>query len=318
MRISGIKAFRYGGLAKVKTTLVFIILVLMQGCKQPKAVDRVAALYSDMQVISNIVYTNVDSVPLALDAYVPMNRLGEPPWVEYTDQRKPTLLFLHGGGWTSGDKISRSLYLMPYVDKDWCVVTANYRHLDQGNLVEIIRDARSALNWIYDNADKYKFDTTKIVVSGESAGGHLALMTGLSTDETVFNHPDISSRHDLRVAAIVNWFGVVDLKKTASSWDSAYLHAIAPNEVHRDSILRIASPITYLKKESPPIMTIHGDQDKSAPYEQGVLLHEKLEEIGTTNHFLTIPGKKHGNFSSEEMTMIFSEIWSFLKEQGIN
>lgn len=296
---------------------LLIVISVLQSCKEAKDVDRVAALYSDMQVISNIVYSNVGSVPLALDVYVPTKRLGEPPWVEYSDRRKPTLLFLHGGGWTSGDKISRSLYLMPYVDKDWCIVTANYRHLDQSDLVGIIRDTRSALNWIYENAAKYKFDTTKIVVSGESAGGHLALMTGLSTNQAAFNHPDVSGRHDLRVAAIINWFGVVDLIKNSSNWDSAYLNAIVPNPAERDSILRIASPITYLSKESPPIMTIHGDQDASAPYEQGVLLHKELEELGAKHYFLTIPGKKHGNFSGEEMTMIFQDIWKFLKEHGI-
>ena len=299
--------------------ILFLLIVIfaLQSCKEPKEVDRVAALYSDMQVISNIVYSNVDSVPLALDVYVPTKRLGEPPWVEYSDRRKPTLLFLHGGGWTSGDKISRSLYLMPYVDKDWCIVTANYRHLDQSDLVGIIRDTRSALHWIYENADKYKFDTTKIVVSGESAGGHLALMTGLSTSQSAFNHPNLSGSHDLRVTAIINWFGVVDLIKNSSNWDAAYLNAIVPKATERDSILRIASPITYLSKESPPIMTIHGDQDASAPYEQGVLLHEKLEELGARHYFLTIPGKKHGNFSGEEMTMIFQDIWKFLKEHGI-
>src|SRR5205085_7887430 len=126
---------------------------------------------SNTQVVSNLEYKNFDSIHLLLDVYVQAKRLGEPPWVEYSSDRKPTLLFLHGGGWTSGDKISRSLFLMPYISKGWCVVTANYRHLDQTDLPGIIGDARSALNWLYENADKYKFDTSKIIVSGESAGG---------------------------------------------------------------------------------------------------------------------------------------------------
>src|SRR5688572_18416875 len=167
--------------------VVFVAHLVACEKKSAPAIDPVSALYSDTHVISNIEYSNTDSISLKLDVYVQTKRLGEPPWVEYSDDRKPTLLFLHGGGWTSGDKVSRSLFLMPYVDKNWCVVTANYRHLDQANLIEICRDARSALNWIYDNAEKYKFDTTKIIVSGESAGGHLALMTGLSTDDTLFN-----------------------------------------------------------------------------------------------------------------------------------
>src|SRR5687768_6152313 len=120
-------------------------MILLVACeKQPVQIDPVAALYSDTQVIPNIEFSNIDSISLKLDVYVQTKRLGELPWVEYSDDRKPTLLFLHGGGWTSGDKVSRSLFLMPYVDKNWCVVTANYRHLDQANLIEICRDARSA------------------------------------------------------------------------------------------------------------------------------------------------------------------------------
>jgi acetyl esterase/lipase len=301
--------------------LVFSILLLGQlaGCEKKHAsqIDPVAALYSGTQVISNIEYSNIDSISLTLDAYIQTKRLGEPPWVEYSEKRKPTLLFLHGGGWTSGDKISRSLFLMPYVNKHWCVVTANYRHLDQAGLIDIIRDGRSALNWIYENAGKYKFDTTKIVVSGESAGGHLSLMTGLSTDESLFNQGNIKPGRKLKVAAIVNWFGVADLVKASATWDANYLNQVVPNAPERDSILKVASPIQYVTSSSPPIMTIHGDQDVSAPYDQGVLLHEKLKTIGNKNFFLTIPGKKHGNFDAAEMTMIYNEIWKFLEEIGV-
>jgi len=207
--------------------------------------------------------------------------------------------------------------LICFVSKKWCVVTANYRHLDKANLIEICRDARSALHWIYENAEKYKFDTTRIVVSGESAGGHLALMAGLSTDNALFNQGNIKPGRDLKVAAIVNWFGVVDLTKASKGWDADYINQVAPDLSERDSILRAASPIHYVTSASPPIMTIHGDLDTSAPYDQGVLLHEKLKALGNKNYFLTIPGKKHGNFDAPEMTAIFKDIWKFLKENGI-
>ncbi len=298
--------------------LFALILANLMGCEKPAGkIDPVAALYSETQIISNVEYATMDSSRLLLDAYVPAKRLGEPPWNEYSKERKPTLLFLHGGGWRTGDKISRSLFLMPYVDKKWCVVTANYRHLDQTSLVGIIRDCRSALNWIYENAEKYKFDTTKIILSGESAGGHLALMTGLTTDESLFQQEKGKIHHTLKVAAIVNWFGVSDLVKASATWDAEYLSRVIPDSLERDSILSVASPINYLKVTSPPIMTIHGDRDTSSPYDQSVLLHDKLKELGTKNYFLTIPGKKHGNFDAAEMTKIYGETWKFLKEIGI-
>lgn len=302
-------------------------VLLIVACNSPKpnqsantetstTISQVAGLYSDHQVVSNIEYLNIDSTSLKLDAYIPAKRLGGPPWIEYSDDKKPTLLFLHGGGWTSGDKISRSLFLMPFVEKGWCVVTANYRHLDQTDLTGCISDSRSALNWIYENSDKYKFDTSHIVVSGESAGGHLALMTGLITDDQDFQMPK-TGKH-LSVAGIINWFGVADLNKAAENWGEEQIELVAGDAQNAEDFLKLCSPVTYLSENTPPILSIHGDLDVSARYEQSVLLHAKLEEMNLSNEFLTIEGKKHGNFSKAEMTMAFNKIWAFTKELGIN
>ena len=64
-------------------------------------------------------------------------------------------------------------------------------------------------------------------------------------------------------------------------------------------------------------MTIHGDLDTAAPYAQAGILHDKLNAAGVKNKFLTIPGKKHGNFDPGERTAIFKDIWKFLKEIGV-
>ena len=146
-------------------------------------------------------------------------RLGGPDnRVEYTDELKPTLFFLPGGGWQSGDKISRSLFLMPYVEKGFVVVTANYRHIPDTGLPAIIGDTRAALNWIYENSAKYKMDTNKIVISGESAGGHLALI-GVIDNETLFPQEEKKIERKMKVTAIVNWFGVADLNLANTHWD---------------------------------------------------------------------------------------------------
>jgi acetyl esterase/lipase len=305
----------------MKLPIAITAIVLLQGFSgcvdRPRPLDKVAALYCDVQVIPNIEYSKIDSVSLRLDVYAPSKRLGEPPWVKYSDDRKPTLLFLHGGGWNSGDKISRSLFLMPYVSAGWCVVTADYRLIDKASLPQMIGDARAALNWIYDNAGKYKFDTTKIVVSGESAGGHLALMTGFLTSDAAFQEGGRTINRPLKVAAIINWFGVPDLVKASKGWDTAHLKQITGRCSNPDSLLRLCSPVTYITAASPPVFTIHGDQDKAAPYEQAPMLHDRLNQAGVKNYLYTVKGKKHGNFDSEEMTDIYGELWPFLQEMGV-
>jgi acetyl esterase/lipase len=99
------------------------------------------------------------------------------------------LLYIHGGGWQGLNRSVRNLNIMPYIDKGYAVVNIDYRLLDQSPFPACIADCRYALNWIYENAVKYKFDTTRIVVSGESAGGHLALMTGFLKEDKVISIP---------------------------------------------------------------------------------------------------------------------------------
>jgi acetyl esterase/lipase len=300
----------------IKTIIVLTILLIsfIDSNAQQNTIDPVASLYSNTQVVSNIEYKKADSVHLLLDVYVPTKRLGEPPWVEYSNDRKPTLLFLHGGGWTSGDKISRSLFLMPYISKGWCVVTANYRLLNEANLTHIIGDARSALNWVYENAAKYKFDTSKIIVSGESAWRTPCVNDRISYRRHTFSAREHHNKPVYEVAGIINWFGVADLAKAATSWDAGFYKVVGGDSAHAKEVFRLCSPVNYITASSPPIITIHGDQDKAAPYEQAPLLHNKLKQAGVKNYLFTVKGKKHGNFDARDMTDIYKVVWQFLKE----
>ena len=108
-----------------------------------------------------------------------------------------------------------------------------------------------------------------------------------------------------------------DLIKASVTWDVGYVNAIISHNLERTNSLRVVSPTNYITKSSIPIMTIHGDQDMMTPYDQGVMLHEQLKVVGIKNNLLTIHNKGHGNFDGAEMTMIFDEIWKFLKEIGM-
>jgi acetyl esterase/lipase len=206
---------------------------------------------------------------------------------------------------------------MPYVSKGWCVISANYRLLNETGLIGMIGDARSALNWIYENAGKYKFDTTKIIVSGESSGSHMALMTGFLTNDDLYQQDNTKRTRLLKVAGIINWYGSVDLVQASKNWTPALYKLAVGNGEYADSILKITSPINFITSTSPPVITIHGDQDKTALYSQALLLHSQLKKTGVKNYLLTIPGKKHGNFDGFEMTHAQNEIWKFLHEIGI-
>ncbi len=304
-----------------KSNLIVVVLYWLAGSlsctSDSNKVDEVASLYSNTQVIGDIVYKSTGSRNLKLDAYIPVKRLGEPPWIEYSEPLKPTLLFFHGGGWTSGNKISRSLFLMPYIQRGFCVVTADYRHLDEATLPEIIEDTRAALHWIYAHQDKYRMDTGRILVSGESAGGHLALMNGVLNGSNLFL-PDSLKNYSLRVAVVINWFGVADLNEASEDWDMGFRSLVAGTDsIRAQELLKQCSPVTYIDSNSVPVLTIHGSEDKAADYKQAVLLHRLLDQNKVKNKLWTIKGKKHGNFDPQEMTAAVQQIWKFIETESV-
>jgi len=302
---------------KMKNIFIISIFIGFLSCqnKDKITIDPVEALFSNTTISAERTYRNVDSISLNLDVYTPSKRLGEPPWVKYTEHKKPVLLYFHGGGWRGGEKESRALEILPYVAKGWVVVTANYRLLYRASLPEIIGDCKTALDWVYDNADHFKIDTTKIVISGNSAGGHLALMTALTKEDTIYKcNYQLKKRH--KVAAVINWYGISDVAMFVADWTDK--HILFEDQKQLEEVYKKTSPLDYIDKNSMPVLTVHGAIDKIVPIIHAERLHKKLEENGVKNKLIKINKRKHGDFNAEEMTNTYREIWKFLDEIGIN
>lgn len=300
------------------STFLFSFFLVSCVTQLPPQRDAVASLYSNSIVIPNITYLTIDSIDLHLDAYIPAKNLGGEPWVEYSNKRKPVLLYIHGGGWSGLNRSIRNLNFLPYVDKGYAVVNIDYRLIGQAPFPACIADCRYALNWIYENAEKYKFDTTKIVVSGESAGGHLALMTGFLTNDSDIAIPHKPIARKLKVAAVINWFGISDVKKLMEFWNSpSFTERLVGDMAKEEKIFASCSPLTYVNSAVPPVLTIHGDADNTVPFVHAVLLHDALKKYGVRNNLVVMKGKKHGDFDENEMSENFRSIWKFLKEIGI-
>ena len=154
-------------------------------------------------------------------------------------------------------------------------------------------------------------------MSGESAGGHLALSLGIIPDSAGFDR-ECAGAPLPKVAAVINWFGVSDVNDVVDGPHRANLAmqwmASRPN---REDLARRVSPLSYIRAGLPPIFTVHGDADTTVPYPQAVKLHEALAKAGVPNQLLTIPGGKHGNFTPEERTRIFSAIREFLAKNNL-
>ena len=209
---------------------------------------------------------------------------------------------------------------LPYLEMGLSVVNVEYRLARVSLAPAAVEDCRLALRWVFKNAKQYGFDTTRIIVTGGSAGGHLALMTGMLDPSCGFDIPtdwDYTGVEP-KVAAIVNWYGITDVKDLLSGPNrQEYAVNWLSNLSDKETIAQKMSPMTYVRRGLPPIFTVHGDKDQLVPYTHAVRLHEALTKVGVPNQLITIPGGKHGGFTKEEMTKVFTAIKEFLKKNGI-
>ena len=232
-----------------------------------------------------------------------------------TGKQTPTLVYIHGGGWVFGDKTGAANLFLPYLERGWSVVNVEYRMADKSLAPAAVEDVRCALRFVTDNADRYNLDLDKLVVSGHSAGGHLALMAGMLPNGTDFDSacPASETSKPIRVAAIVNWYGITDIPDLlAGPHRETYAIMWMGAQPERLQLARQLSPLSYVRSGLPPVITIHGDRDPTVDYSQGARLAAALTSAGVPNELFTVAGGSHGSFGAEKDVEAFTHIWKFL------
>ncbi len=277
-------------------------------------VDYVAG---DYNMWPNITYATANNTALKLDLYTPRNR----------SNPVPIVIYFHGGGWVAGQKERDVLDLLPYFSVGWAVANVEYRLASNSPAPAAVEDCRCALHWIAARGKQFNLDTSRIVLTGGSAGGHLALITGMLPSNTVFDRQCPTSENvrwnsgiepQVRVAAIVNWFGITDVEELLSGPHAKH-YAIEwfGSMKDREDLAKELSPLTYVRSGLPPIITVHGDSDDIVPYEQAARLHAALDNAGVPNQLVTIHGGKHDGFNRQEMISSFEQIRAFLRKYNV-
>ncbi|MDZ7288781.1 MAG: alpha/beta hydrolase [candidate division KSB1 bacterium] len=265
----------------------------------------------------NITYATANNTELKLDLYLPKDR----------STPHPTLILFHGGGWVAGQKERNVLWLLPYLSMGWAAINVEYRVARNSLAPAAVEDCRCALRWAMYNARQYNFDASKFVLTGTSAGGHLALITGMLPAQSVFDRqcPTADSirwakgtEPETKVAAIVNWFGITDVADLIEGPNAKH-YAIEwfGSMSNRQELARQVSPLSYVRPGLPPIITIHGDGDDIVPYSHAMRLHAALDKAGVPNQLVTIRGAKHGGFSRQDLLNSYATIREFLRKNNI-
>lgn len=251
-------------------------------------------------------YVRRGEVPLHVGIFVPVKGAPYEPQEDY-----PLVVYVQGSGWQKQNLYQNLGDMMRIVEKGYAVALVEYRPSSVAPIPAQAEDVKTAIRFLRKHAKKYRLNTDKIALWGDSSGAHTALLAGITGNDG----PDTPEYGDYsaEVACIVDWYGPVDLVemcKGLSVQDHAdpegnFGMAIGgfsalerPDQAEKANILHCLSR----EKATPPILIMHGDRDHVVPFRQSCLLYEKLRELGKEVEMIKVLGAFHAfdGFHCEE------------------
>ncbi|PAW77474.1 MAG: lipase [Verrucomicrobia bacterium Tous-C9LFEB] len=248
-----------------------------------------------------------------MDAYLPSNSFKRPV---------PAILFIHGGGWRNGDKAGeREVRIATTLaENGYAVFSINYKmnigerdasnklHLSYVAWPQNFYDCKSALRFLRSEATRFGIDPARIGVMGGSAGAHLAMLVGVTTNHEEFNREGLYLDQSNKVACVVDLYGVSDLRgKKITPFTGSEFNRVTSYEEK-------ASPVTYLTKETPPFFIAHGTADKVIPVEESRILSKSLEYLGVPYEYIEIPEAPHAFDLQPPQKDLRPEVLAFLRK----
>ena len=244
-----------------------------------------AYAFQEPAVARDVVYYNSGGTPLTMDIYYPKADGG----------RVPAVLYIHGGGWYSGDKTSGTglVDIPELVNRGYLVAAVNYRLAPRYEFPAQIEDLKHAVRFLRANAATYGLDPAHIGVFGDSAGGHLAALLGVTDDNYGFDGVLSGIEPSTRVQAVVDMFGPADLTLKFERDRSLLIEHVFGTSDPEDEIIRRASPVTHVSSDDSPFLIIHGDKDDQVLLSQSEELYRKLVESGVPTELIVVKNSGH-------------------------
>jgi acetyl esterase/lipase len=212
-----------------------------------------------------------------------------------TGARRPAVVIIHGGGWTGGDKeaareinIGTNLALNGYVGLSINYVLASTnKAVSKATWPQNLHDCMTAVRWLRKNAERLQVDPQRIGVIGGSAGGHLAAMLAVTGEKDGLDPKGPYGEFSCRVQCAVDLYGPADLSGHRD------ISMLGKSRADGPELYRAASPVTYVDKNDPPILIIHGTADKTVDIAQSKLFAAKLKEAGARHELVIVEGAPH-------------------------
>lgn len=244
----------------------------------------------------DVVYGNADGTDLKLDIIRPAAK---------SDKPLPAIIYIHGGGWSGGDKFWGHHTLYPFAESGhYFTATINYRLSGDAKWPAQIHDCKAAIRWVRAHAKAYNVDPDRIGVWGSSAGGHLVFMLATSGNVKSLEGDSGSPGIPSHVNCGVSQCGVSDFVALANmplanrgrrmaKADEALEGLLGGKVLANVTVAKEASPITYVTPNAPPLLITHGTNDQLIPIAQSELLHLALKKAGADSTFVKALDSDH-------------------------
>lgn len=246
---------------------------------------------AELVVKRDIEFARVGDRSLQLDLYFPAPT-GTPPGL---------IVYIHGGAWRAGTRAEMPLGKL--IAGGYAVASVDYRLSTEAVFPAQIFDVKAAIRFLRAHQTEYGFDASKIVISGGSAGAHLAELVGVSNGVAELEgNVGTNLGESSAVQATVSYYGASNLQSILSQSTPHGLSVRVPalqlllggQPTEKPELARLASPVTHVDRNDPPILLLHGDADPQMPVEQSFELERVCKAAGARVTLAIIPNAKHG------------------------
>jgi len=273
------------------------------------------ALPAGATVERDLAYVTAGHERQRLDLYLPPG----------TGTPRPLIIWVHGGGWSGGDKRDCPALRQGYLDRGYAIASLNYRLSQDAVFPAQLEDAKAALRWLRANAAKYNLNPERFGVWGSSAGGHLVALLGTTGGVAEFD-VGADAKVSSRVQCVMDDYGptlftemdphrvndAAMVHNTPNSPESRLIGGWIGDPANAAKIARV-NPITYVSPDDPPFLIVHGDIDPLVAHHQSELLYDALRRAGVRVRLNTVKGGGHGagfgGAELEQMRRDFFDRW---------
>src|SRR5262249_15002885 len=227
----------------------------------------------------------------------------------------PAVLVIHGGAWRAGNRADVGPILPDFVRHGYVAVSPQYRVCPKETFPAQVHDVKAAVRWMKTNAEKYQIDPGRIGAIGFSAGGHLAMMLGVTGPADGLEGEASAGAPDSRVKAVVNYFGPTDLgaKDFPDVSKPLIRDFLGATPQDKPELAAKASPLRYVSKDDAPILTFQGTKDPLVPFTQAIVLSEAMTTAGVPGRVELLIGAQHG-WKGAELERTRAETFRFFDQ----